>query len=38
MLFKVGFNRCKAPKLQPLGYVSDEVRLPRIKDCHIITL
>ena len=21
----VGFNRCKAPKLQPLGYVSDEV-------------
>ena len=22
---QVGFNRCKAPKLQPLGYVSDEV-------------
>merc|ERR1712130_730448 len=21
----VGFNRCKSPKLQPLGYVSDEV-------------
>ena len=21
----VGFNRCKAPKLQPLGYVNDEV-------------